>query len=215
MSKLSKLTLCLITPFLISAGDSKNLDFDYKIKKEIFYIGNMCFNRNSKSTSLNIGLFDNIVSYSFNKLNDSTYIERLGVPKERYLYKKRNGFWELLNYKGKREYKQDLEGDFKTKAIPLVDIPPEDLKFNNDTLKFFLLGENYYFYTKSSSSNIVNFKIGGIKVRKEDKNIFDENVSAKYNGKELPDEFRTSFKVKSFWPFNGTHHVTGKLKNLH
>ncbi len=218
----------MIFPLLLSSKinlNKKTKDvFNYKIKTGIFgnsikvKSGNVQMKKLNEKKLLSINIFSGIVSYNFYKPNDSIYIEKTSFPKEEYIYKKQEDSWKLIKYEAtkEREYKKNLERKFKTKSLPLVEISKKYLDSKiGDTTKFFLLGEEYYFFKKSENKNqkTAKFCIGGIKKRDDDETLFSNQLFLEYkNIKEYPNIFKTSFEVKKSNLFKGKYSIIGEKK---
>lgn len=235
MKKISRLTLLLMCCLTFSShANPENkansyynppVVFSYNIETRVFgkNIGTVEKREGPLKESFNVGLLYDLIEYNFVKKNDSVYIEELSVPDEKYVYKKREGSWKLINYSAsgdERPYKKDLEGKFKTNSLPLAEISRKHLNPDvGDTIKFFLLGNEYKFYKKSENTNFSKFKIEGIDIDKrdetevkEDNVLFNNEIKGKFRkGLEVPYKFRVPFEVKRKRFFSGEYAAIGKL----
>jgi hypothetical protein len=232
MNKFSKFAISLLFPFLLSSPtklydlnpnyfnvDYSHFPVDYSYDLKTGVLGNrlrlpsgtITKRGNGSLKSLEVSVLFNRVNYSFNKPNDSTYIEKLSIPSEIYIYKKRNDSWVLTNYvaEGKeRDYKRDLVNnsyDGKT----LADITSEHLNVIGDTINFFLFGENYNIL-RSSHDRV---EILGIVKRDGDEGVFSNDVKL-FQGKSslYPESFELKFEVENRGLLNGNYTLRGSFK---
>lgn len=233
MNKFSKYAIAFLFPFLLSSLNKPYeinpnyyninysqfpVEYSYNLKTGLLGnrlrlpSGTVTKRTNGSKKSLEVSVLFNKVNYSFNKPNDSTYIEKLSIPSEIYIYKKRNDSWILESYIPEgdkvRDYKRDLiNSSFDGKT--LADISSDYLNVIGDTIDFFLFAENYRMVRTSQD----RVEILGIVERDGDEGVFSNSVKVFQNKNSLyPESFELDFKVEKRGLLNGNYTLRGSRK---